>query len=169
MTTSITRPAPTGRLRLQSIPEASQAGNLDAIKLMICLSNIENESNAAKLLAAALGEIVALAAEHRFEECDARRQSFCEAIAPVLNRAAELEAKCALLTAALNQAERVSKITADEQRAINAAISTCSHVSAGRIIAAHPNDDDAIVTLCELQLAVRALEPKFTESEGGEL
>ena len=169
MTTSITRPAPTGRLRLQSIPEASQAGNLDAIKLMLCLSNNEHESNAAKLLAAALSEILALAAEHRFEECDARLQSFCEAIAPVLNRAAELEAKCALLTAALNQAERVSKITADEQRAINAAIATCSQVSAGRIIAAHPNDDDAIVTLCELQLAVRALEPKFTESEGGEL
>ena len=117
MTTSITRPAPTGRLRLQSIPEASQAGNLDAIKLMLCLSNNEHESNAAKLLAEALGEILALAAEHRFEECDARRQSFCEAIAPVLNRAAELEAKCALLTAALNQAVRVSKITADEQRA----------------------------------------------------
>ena len=34
-------------------------------------------------------------------------------------------------------------------------------------IAASQDDDDATVTLCELQLAVRALEPQFTESEGG--
>ena len=53
--------------------------------------------------------------------------------------------------------------------AINAAITTCSQVTAGRIVATHPQDDAAIVTLCELQFAVRALEPKFTETEGGEL
>lgn len=83
--------------------------------------------------------------------------------------AALLAWRLARRSASLNQADRVAQATADEQRAIDAAIATCSRVSAGRIIAAHPNDDDAIVTLCELQLAVRALEPKFTETEGGEL
>ena len=117
----------------------------------------------------ALGEIIALASENRFEESEARLTAFCSIIGPVLERTVALEAKCALLSASLNQADRVAKITADEQRAIHAAISTCSQVSAGRVIAAHPNDDDAIVTLVELQMAVRALEPKFTETEGGEI
>jgi hypothetical protein len=56
-----------------------------------------------------------------------------------------------------------------ESHLIDAAIAAGSRVSEGRIIAAHPDDEDAIVTLCELQLAVRALEPSFTETEGGEL
>ncbi len=172
MTTSITRPAPTGRLRLQDTTEARAAGTEDARQLLEDLNELTTDPDgvcSSGLLIQAMTETIALATEHRAEESNARLEGFATAIGPLLCRAQALEAKCALLSASLNQADRVAKITDEEQRAVNAAISTCSHVSAGRIIAAHPNDDDAIVTLCELQLAVRALEPKFTESEGGEL
>ena len=55
------------------------------------------------------------------------------------------------------------------RRAIDAIVATCEMVSTGRIIAAHPKDDDAVVSLAELQLAVQALGLTFTETEGGEL
>ena len=148
---------------------ATHAGKLDAAGLLVAIASMTADDSPASLLNDALGEIIALASENRFEESEARLTAFCSIIGPVLERTVALEAKCALLSASLNQADRMVKITADEQRAIHAAISTCSQVSAGRIIAAHPNDDDAIVTLVELQMAVRALEPKFTETEGGEI
>ena len=165
--TTITRP--NGRLKLLSTEESHQAGNYDAEALLVAFRNIEQGDNAANLLADALNGIAALAFDNRTEESIERLDGFCAVIGPVLERAAALEAKCALLAASLNQADRVAETRTDEQRAVDAAIATCSQVSAGRIIAAQPNDDDAIVTLCELQLAVRALEPKFTDSEGGEL
>ena len=169
MTTSITRPDPGRRLRLLSTEESHKAGNYDAEKLLAALRNKEDDGNADCLLADTLNEIMALAFDNRVTESIERLDGFCAIIAPVLERAAALEAKCALLSASLNQADRIAQASADEQRAIHAAIATCSQVSTGRIIAAHPNDDEAIVTLCELQMAVRALEPKFTESEGGEV
>ena len=169
MTNHITRSGNTQRLRLVNAEEAKATGKADAQQLLESLSDNQEGIPAADLLYTPIVEIIALASENRFEESEARLTAFCSIIGPVLERAAALEAKCALLSASLNQADRMVKITADEQRAIHAAISTCSQVSAGRIIAAHPNDDDAIVTLCELQLVVRALEPKFTETEGGEI
>lgn len=165
--TTITRP--DRRLKLLSTEESQQAGNHDAETLLLAFRNMKDGDDAACLLADTMNGIMALAFDNRTEESIERLDGFCTIIGPVLERAAALEAKCALLSASLNQADRVAQATADEQRAIDAAIATCSQVSAGRIIATHPNDDDAIVTLCELQLAVRALEPKFTETEGGEL
>ena len=159
----------TRRLKLLSTEESHKAGNYDAETLLVAFRNIEQSDDAASLLADTLNGIMALAFDNRTEESIERLDGFCAIIGPVLERAAALEAKCALLSASLNQADRVAQASADEQRAIHAAIATCSRVSAGRIIATHPNDDDAIVTLCELQLAVRALEPKFTETEGGEI
>ncbi len=146
--TTITRSGNAQRLRLQSLPEAKAAGTEDARQLLDSLNELFADPDGAcssGLLIHALTETIALATENRTEECSA------------------------LLAASLNQADRVAETRTDEQRAVDAAIATCSQVSAGRIIAAHQHDDDAIVTLCELQLAVRALEPKFTETEGGEL
>ncbi len=165
--TTITRP--DRRLKLLSTEESHKAGNYDAETLLLAFRNMKDGDDAAGLLADTMNGIMALAFDNRTEESIERLDGFCSVIGPVLERAAALEAKCTLLSASLNLADRVAQTTADEQRAIDAAIATCSQVSAGRIIAAHPNDDDAIVTLCELQLAVRALEPKFTETEGGEL
>lgn len=156
MTTHITRSGTTQRLRLQSLPQAKTAGAEDARQLLDNLNELFADPDgacSAGLLVHALTETIALATESRAEECSARLEGFAEVIGPML------------LGSLFNQ----HIDPAGEQRAIDAAIATCSQVSAGRIIAAHPNDDDAIVTLCELQLAVRALEPKFTETEGGEL
>ena len=159
----------TRRLKLLSTEESHKAGNYDAETLLVAFRKANEGDDAASLLADALNGIMALAFDNRTEESIERLDGFCAILGPVLVRAAALEAKCALLSASLNQADRVAETRTDEQRAVDAAIATCSQVSAGRIIAAQPNDDDAIVTLCELQLAVRALEPKFTDSEGGEL
>lgn len=149
--------------------EAAAAGEADARSLADAMQNAEEGDNHGELMSDALAEIIGLAVENRIEECTARLEAFCQVVGPILQRSPALEAKCALLAASLRQAESESKASVDEQRTIDAAIATCSQVSAGRIIAAHPNDDDAIVTLAELQLAVRALEPNFTETEGGEL
>lgn len=169
MSTTITRPDPGRRLRLVNAEEARSAGTTDAQKLLAEDFPAHENRTPADALYVALVEFVALADVNRYEELHERLKGFCEVIGPVLYRPQALEAKCALLSASLNQVDRAVTITADEQRAIHAAIAVSSQVTAGRIIAAHPNDDDAIVTLCELQLAVRALEPKFTETEGGEL
>lgn len=170
MTTHITRSGNTQRIRLVTPAEANATGKAKAQQLLANVALPDDEENSASaFLYISLVEFIALALDNRFEEWNNRLAGFCDVIGPVMQRATELDAKCALLSAALNQADRVIQATAEEQRAIDAAIATCSQVSAGRIIAAHPNDDDAIVTLCELQMAVRALEPKFTESEGGEL
>lgn len=169
MTTHITRPCNTQRLRLVS-PAVARANGIAEAQQLLAEDFPENEARTpADALYTALVEFIALAHDNRYEELNERLKGFCEIVGPVLHRAQTLEAKCALLSASLNQADRIAQASADEQRAIHAAIATCCRVSEGRIIAAHPNDDDAIVTLCELQLAVRALEPKFTESEGGEI
>lgn len=162
MTTHITRPDPSRRLRLVGTEEARAAGKAEAQQLLAEVFPIDQNRTPADALYTALVELIALAHDNRFEECNARLDGFCEVVGPVLYRRT-------LLSAALNQANRTAMLTTEEQRAIHAAIATCSQVSAGRIIAAHPDDDDAIVTLTELQIAVRALEPKFTETEGGEL
>lgn len=162
MSTTICRSGNTQRLRLVTTEEANATGKADAQQLLAEVFPADQNRTPADALYTALVEFVALAHDHRFEECHARLQGFCDVIGPVLYRRA-------VLSAALSQANHVGQISTDEQRAIHAAIALCGQVSAGRIIAAHPNDDDALVTLCELQLAVRALEPKFTETEGGEL
>lgn len=165
--TNITRP--DRRLKLLSTEESHQAGNFDAEALLAAFRNIKEGDDAACLLADAMNGIMGLAFDNRTEESVERLDGFCAVIGPVLERAAALEAKCALLSASLNQADRVAQTVSVEHRIVDAAILTSRQVSAGRIIAADQNDDDAIVTLCELQLAVLALETKFTESEGGEL
>ncbi len=162
MSTSITRSGNNQRLRLVNAEEANATGKAEAQRLLAETFPADQKRTPADALHAALAEFIALAHDNRYEECDARLKGFCEVIGPVLYRRT-------VLSAALNKAAHVAKANADEQRTIHAAIVTCSQVSAGRIIAAHPNDDDAIVTLAELQIAVRALEPKFTETEGGEL
>lgn len=168
MTTHITRPH-NGRLKLLSTEESHKAGNYDAETLLVAFRKANDGDDAACLLADSLNGIMALAFDNRTEESVERLDGFCAIIGPVLERAAALEAKCALLSASLNQADRVAQTTTAEQRAVDAAIATCSQVSAGRIIAAHPEDENAIEMLGALQRAVRALEPKFTDTEGGEL
>ncbi len=168
MSTHITRSGNTQRLRLVNAEEARAAGIEDAEALLFSLGHADSDDGDPTdtpefRIEESLGAIVGLALTNRDEEFRARLDGYFSIIGPVLERA------CTSRSATLNQADRVAKITDDEQRAIHAAIATCSQVSAGRIIAAHPNDDDAIVTLCELQLAIRALEPKFTETEGGEI
>lgn len=145
----------TRRIQLVDVTTARQHGEQDAQALLKAVINPTTEAglqdDASAILMLSLHPIIELAQQHRIEECTARLEGFAKITGPVLERIATL-------------AER---ITSEEQRAVNAAISTCSRVSAGRIIAASQDDDDATVTLCELQLAVRALEPQFTESEGG--
>jgi hypothetical protein len=162
MTTHITRSGNNRRLRLVTAEEANATGKAEAQRLLAEVFPADQNRTPADALHAALAEFIALAHDNRYEECDARLKGFCEVIGPVLHRRT-------VLSAALNKAAHVAKANADEQRAIHAAIATCSLVSAGRIVAAHSNDDDAIVTLAELRIAVQALEPKFTETEGGEL
>lgn len=167
MNTNITR-----RIQLSDVFTARQNGEQDAQTLLGVMAEFVTEAGqpdfSGTAFAQSLYPIIDLAQKHRVEECMARLEGFAAIIGPVLERIAGIEAEHALLSAS-QSATLAERITPEEQRAVNAAISTCSQVSAGRIIAAHPNDDDAIVTLCELQLAVRALEPKFTETEGGEL
>ena len=148
---------------------ATRAGNLDAAGLLVAIASMGADDNPASLLNGALGEIIGLAVENRIEECQARLAAFCEVIGPELERAAALEAKCTLLAASLNQADTQSTATADEQHALDVAIAICGHVSAGRIIAVHHEDENAIEMLGALQRAVRTLEPKFTDTEGGEV
>lgn len=147
----------TRRIQLVDVTTARQYGEQDAQALLKAMTNptteADQQDDASAILMHSLHPIIELAQQHRIEECTARLEGFAKIIGPVLERIATLS----------------ERITPEEQRAVNAAISTCSLVSAGRIIAAHQDDDDASVTLCELQFAVRALEPQFTESEGGEL
>lgn len=152
--------------------EAAAAGEADARSLMAEMLTAEEGDNHGELMSDAMAEIIGLAVENRIEECTARLEAFCGIIGALLYRSAKIVQQSEKVIEASNTALRSSAAlhrTEDEERVIDAAIATCSQVSAGRIIAAHPVDDDAIVTLAELQLAVRDLEPKFTETEGGEL
>ncbi len=167
MNTTITR-----RIQLVDVTTSSQNGEQDAQALLKAMTNPTTEGgqqdDASAILIHSLHPIIELARHYRVEECTARLEGFAKIIGPVLERVAAIEAENAKLTGS-QSATLAERITLEEQRAVNAAISICSRVSAGRIIAACQDDDDATVTLCELQLAVRALEPKFTETEGGEL
>lgn len=89
MNTNITRSGNTQRLRLQSIPEVTRAGNLDAVRLLVALSNIEEGDDPAELLSNALGEMIGLAIDHRIEECQARLAAFCDVIGHSLAKACE--------------------------------------------------------------------------------
>lgn len=89
MTTHITRSGNTQRLRLQSLPEAHKAGNLEAARLLVTISNLEDGDNPAELMSDSMGEIIALAVENRVEECSARLGGFCEVIGQALARACE--------------------------------------------------------------------------------
>ncbi len=80
MTTSITHP--DYRLRLQGASEIRDAGKREATGLLVALSNSDGEP--AALLSEALGEIIGLAVENRFEESTARIEGFCEVIGPIL-------------------------------------------------------------------------------------
>lgn len=167
MSTNISR-----RITLSDVFNSRQSGEQDAQTLLAAMAEFVAETGQQDFSSTALTQslypIIELAQQHRIEECMARLEGFAEIIGPVLERIAAIEAKHALLSAS-QSATLAERITPEEQCAVNAAISTCCMVSAGRIIATNQDDDDAIVTLCELQLAVRALEPKFTETEGGEI
>jgi hypothetical protein len=89
MTTHLTRSGNTQRLRLQSIPEAHKAGNLEAVGLLVAISNLEEGDNPAELMSDSMGEIIALAVENRVEECGARLGGFCEVIGHALARACD--------------------------------------------------------------------------------
>jgi hypothetical protein len=137
--------------RIRFDPAAAvHAGKLDAEGLLVAIASMTEDDSPASLLNDALSEIIGLAVENRLDESHARLMAFCEVVGPEL-------------------AGKAGKPFDAEQRAVEAAIYTCARVSAGRIIAAHPEDEDAITTLAELQMAVRAMEPKFTDTEGGEL
>jgi len=162
----------TRRITLSDVFTARQSGEQDAQMLIDVMAEYVAEAGQQDFSSTAFEQslypIIDLAQKHRVEECMARLEGFAAIIGPVLERISAIEAQHALLSAS-QSATLAERITPEEQRAVNAAISTCSMVSACRIIAASQDDDDAVVTLCELQFAVRALEPKFTDSEGGEL
>lgn len=162
----------TRRITLNDVFTARQSGEQDAQMLIDVMAEYVAEAGQQEFSSTAFEQslypIIDLAQKHRVEECMARLEGFAAIIGPVLERISGIEAQHALLSAS-QSATMAERITPEEQHAVNAAISTCSMVSAGRIIAANQDDDDAIVTLCELQLAVRALEPKFTETEGDEI
>ncbi len=157
----------TRRIQLLDVTTARQNGEQDAQALLASMGELitsaDQQDDASAILMHSLHPIIELAQQHRIEECMARLEGFAGVIGPVLERSS-VSAAAQSLIGASPFAGPGNTITQEEQRAVNAAISTCSRVSAGRILAAHQHDDDAIVTLCELQLAVRALEPKFTES-----
>jgi hypothetical protein len=145
--------------------EAAAAGEADARSLADAMQNAEEGDNHGELMSDALAEIIGLAVENRIEECTARLEAFCGLVGPSVYTSFRV----ALTGKDLIQAGSQWPRTDDEARVVDAAIATCSRVTEGRIIAAHPKDDDATVTLAELQLAVRAIEPKLTETEGVEL
>lgn len=153
MTTHITRS--NQRLQLLTAEESRKAGNFDAESLLARLRNASEGDDAACLLADAMNSFMSLAFDNRTEESIERLDGFCAVIGPVLERASALEAKCILLAASLNQADRKAQAS---ERVIRAARDTCSQVAASRILTAHPDDDEALVTLCELKMAVRELE-----------
>jgi len=141
------------------------------------------ESSRHHLLSNALDEIIGLAVEQRLAECEARKAAFCSVIAPVMAdsfNAADPETDSPVtvsasinanqqITRAHDQARNGVRPRPEEERLVRAAIYACSQVSARRVIVASPNDEDSAAILVELQLAVRAIEPRFTETEGGEL
>lgn len=164
--------------------EAAAAGETDARSLLQALRDAQEGDNMADLLNDALAEIIGLAVENRIEECTARLDAFCRFAGPLFWLAVKMADSQEGIVDSMKEFMRLQpELTARlsgplpmepssndlESHLIDVAISTCCQVSAGRIVAAHPDDEDAIVALAELQLAVRALEPKFTETEGGEL
>jgi len=153
MSTHITRS--NQRLKLLTAEESHKAGNFDAESLLARLRNVSEDDDPAFLMADAMNSFMALAFENRIEESIERLDGFCAVIGPVLERASALEAKCILLAASLNQADRKDQAS---ERVIRAASATCSHLAASRIITARPDDDEALVKLCELQISVCELE-----------
>ncbi|MDD3481831.1 hypothetical protein [Azovibrio restrictus] len=152
MSTHITRS--NQRLKLLTAEESHKAGNFDAESLLARLRNVSEDDDPACLMADAMNSFMALAFENRIEESIERLDGFCAVIGPVLERASALEAKCILL-ASLNQADRKAQAS---ERVIRAASATCSHLAASRIITACPDDDEALMKLCELQISVCELE-----------
>lgn len=146
----------TRRITLNDVFTARQSGEQDAQTLLDVMAEFVTEAGQPDFSGTAFEQslypIIDLAQKHRVEECMARLEGFAAIIGPVLERIAGIETEHAILSAS-QSATQAERITPEEQRAVNAAISTCSMASAGRIIATHPNDDDATVTLCELQLA----------------
>lgn len=175
--------ATTQRLRLLSAHEATAAGIADARSLIAAIGNAEESHTAVTLLSSALDEIIGLAVEQRLAECEARKAAFCAVIAPVMadsfDRANPEIDQPATMNTFINVNQRATKADEqpkkggrpwlEEERVVRAAIYACSQVSAGLVIVASPDDEDSTAILVELQLAVRALEPRFTETEGGEL
>lgn len=171
----------TERIRFNPA-EAAAAGEADARSLQQAFRDAQEGDNMARLLNDSLAEIIGLAVEHRIEECTARLESFCGVAGPIFwlsvkmadSQEGRLDSVKELVQ---KQSEMIDRLRAPlpmeptgtdlESHLINVAISTCCRVLEGRIIAAHPDDEDAIVALAELQLAVRALEPKSTETLGG--
>lgn len=147
--------------------EAAAAGAADARSLMEEMRTAEEGDNHGERMSDAMAKIIGLAVDNRIEECTARLEAFCGLVGPFVYTSFRV----ALTGKELIQAGSQWPRTDDEGRVIDAAIATCSRVTEGRIIAAHPKDDDAAVALAELQQAVDALdvESKFTETEGGEL
>lgn len=173
----------TERIRFNPA-EAAAAGETDARSLLEALRDVQAGDNPANLLNDALAEIIGLAVEHRIEECIARLQAFCRFAGlhfwMALKKADSQEGmRDSVKVLVQKQSEMIDFLrvpvsvepagTELESHLIDVAIATCCRVSEGRIIAAHPDDEDAIVALAELQLAVRALESKFAETEGGKV
>lgn len=109
------------RMRLNPA-EAGAAGLQDAQALLLTLSDIEQSAKPAELLGNSLAGIVGLAADSRLDECQARKAAFCEIIGPALRDAARaadqleaLQAKCALLSASLRQAEPQASVITDSE------------------------------------------------------
>jgi hypothetical protein len=98
------------RIRID-LQESSRAGSTDGLNLITELCNLSGGCNTpAAALYEALAGIAGLGMDSRLEELQAHLTAFCEVIGPILddgcNRVPALEAKCILLSASLNQAEK---------------------------------------------------------------
>lgn len=86
MSTTITRPDLSRRLRLVNAEEARATGAADAQQLLAEAFPADEIRTPADALYSALIEFISLAHDNRFEECNERLKGFFEVVGPVLYR-----------------------------------------------------------------------------------
>lgn len=141
--------APLHRMRLRDTDQAKAAGTQDAKQLIGALCDLWDDED----------EILSNDADGK-QSAALLVNSLSDIIGlAVENRMEECQARLVAF----------SQIVGPALYLAGDSLCRVSQKSAGRIIAARPNDDGSMVMPCKQQKAVRALEPKATETEGGEL
>jgi len=97
------------RIRID-VGAAMAGGRNDGLDLVTELCNMDGKNTAESLFMQSLSEIIGLAIECRSAEASARLSGYADVVASMLadaaNKLPALEAKCALLSASLNQADK---------------------------------------------------------------